>query len=542
MPRLHILTAVEHQAFDTPPVFSDAERATFFQVSESLNTILAALRSPTNRVYLVLTVGYFRAAKRFFAAPFPQTDVTYVATRLGYTPAQMALEADDAKASSSRHRQLTLAYLGFRPFNGQVRQEMAQEIRTMIRSHPRPKAIFGQVLTRLATHKTEIPSAYTLTELITHASRHHQRDLTATIEAHLSSTQRVLLDALLDTQETLWQPEPHVQRYTLTLLKRFSQSTRPARIEANIEDLRVLRPLYHEVKAVVDALDLTPEGVRYYANAVLKSRIFQVVRRTDDARHLHLVCFMTDQFLRLHDVLIDVLLLAVQSMLHACERAAKERHYTGRTEQRHALHTLVDDVRERLCHPLAAIERIAFSTQLTDTEKVCHIQDILSHDQAQRHTVASHLVEIHQEAQETNEDAEYYAVLESKSIKLQHRVADLVSTLHELHELGVGFISLSEALDFATPTGRAMAGMLAVFAKFERGMLREGVKAGIAEARRRGTRHGRPPTVAHQADEVRPLYAAGLSKSAIARRLGIGGTSVRRFLGSTAVLISSGRR
>jgi putative DNA-invertase from lambdoid prophage Rac len=117
-------------------------------------------------------------------------------------------------------------------------------------------------------------------------------------------------------------------------------------------------------------------------------------------------------------------------------------------------------------------------------------------------------------------------------------LADLVSTLQELHELVVGFISLGEALDFTTPTGRAMAGMLAVFAEFERGILRERVKAGITEARRRGTRHGRPPTVAHQADEVRQLYARGLSKSAIARRLGIGRTSVRRFLGSTAVLIS----
>jgi hypothetical protein len=168
---------------------------------------------------------------------------------------------------------------------------MAQDIRTMIRSHMRPKAIFGQLLTLLATRKTEIPSAFTLTALITHASRHHQRELTATMEAHLAPTQRVLLDALLDKQETLWQPEPHVQRYKLTLLKRFSQSTRPARLKANIEDLRGLRPLYHEVEAVVDALDLTPEGVRYYANAVLKSRIFQVARRTDDDRHLHLVCF-----------------------------------------------------------------------------------------------------------------------------------------------------------------------------------------------------------------------------------------------------------
>src|SRR5215831_8040684 len=76
-------------------------------------------------------------------------------------------------------------------------------------------------------------------------------------------------------------------------------------------------------------------------------------------------------------------------------------------------------------------------------------------------------------------------------------LADLVGTLHELQALGVGFISLQDALDFTTPTGRALAGMLAVFAEFEREILRERVKAGIAQARKRGTRHGRPPTVVH---------------------------------------------
>jgi putative DNA-invertase from lambdoid prophage Rac len=110
-------------------------------------------------------------------------------------------------------------------------------------------------------------------------------------------------------------------------------------------------------------------------------------------------------------------------------------------------------------------------------------------------------------------------------------VADLVGTLQELQALGVGFISLSEALDFTTPIGRAMAGLLAIFAEFEREILRERVKAGIAQARKRGTRHGRPPTVAHQAATVRQLAAAGLSKSAIARQLGLSRTSVRRFMG-----------
>jgi DNA invertase Pin-like site-specific DNA recombinase len=109
-------------------------------------------------------------------------------------------------------------------------------------------------------------------------------------------------------------------------------------------------------------------------------------------------------------------------------------------------------------------------------------------------------------------------------------VADLVSTLQELQHLGVGFVSLTEALDLTTPAGRAMAGLLAVFAEFEREILRERVRAGLAHARLNGKHLGRPPSVIQKSAEVRKLYRQGISKSEIARRLQIGRTSVRRIL------------
>jgi putative DNA-invertase from lambdoid prophage Rac len=109
-------------------------------------------------------------------------------------------------------------------------------------------------------------------------------------------------------------------------------------------------------------------------------------------------------------------------------------------------------------------------------------------------------------------------------------VADLVSTLQELQHLGVGFVSLTEALDLTTPAGRAMAGLLAVFAEFDRDILRERVRAGLAHARQQGKQLGRPPSAVHNAAEVRKLCRQGISKSEIARRLQIGRTSVRRLL------------
>jgi putative DNA-invertase from lambdoid prophage Rac len=110
-------------------------------------------------------------------------------------------------------------------------------------------------------------------------------------------------------------------------------------------------------------------------------------------------------------------------------------------------------------------------------------------------------------------------------------LVDLVVTLKELAELGVAFVSLTEALDLTTPTGRAMAGLLSVFAEFEHEILRERIRAGIAEARLKGKHLGRPVTVGKQASQIRKLYRGGVSKAEIARRLEISRTSVRRILG-----------
>src|SRR5215204_406302 len=75
------------------------------------------------------------------------------------------------------------------------------------------------------------------------------------------------------------------------------------------------------------------------------------------------------------------------------------------------------------------------------------------------------------------------AVLVWKLDRFGRSLADLVVSLEELRELGVVFVSLTESIDFSTPSGRAMGGMLSTFAEFERDMIRERVKAGIANAR-----------------------------------------------------------
>lgn len=126
------------------------------------------------------------------------------------------------------------------------------------------------------------------------------------------------------------------------------------------------------------------------------------------------------------------------------------------------------------------------------------------------------------------------AILVWKLDRFGRSLGDLIWTLDELTALGVVFVSLTESLDLSTPAGRALAGMLSVFANFERDIIRERVKAGIESARKRGVRHGRPKTAALKINQIQVLKRQGLNNSQIAKRLRISRASVIGLLKEVA--------
>ena len=84
---------------------------------------------------------------------------------------------------------------------------------------------------------------------------------------------------------------------------------------------------------------------------------------------------------------------------------------------------------------------------------------------------------------------------------LQH----LVTSLQELRELDIEFLSVHEALDTTTTAGRMLFQLIAVFAEYERNLIAERTRIGVAAARRRGQRLGRPPKRILGAEEVQQL-------------------------------------
>ena len=120
-----------------------------------------------------------------------------------------------------------------------------------------------------------------------------------------------------------------------------------------------------------------------------------------------------------------------------------------------------------------------------------------------------------------------------KPDRLARSTTDLLRIVDDLDRRGVGLIMLSmggQTIDTRSPTGKLMITMLAAIAEFERGLLLERQREGVAKAKLDGKYKGRKPTARAKAAEVVRLDAEGLQRTEIARRTGIGVASVYRVL------------
>lgn len=117
--------------------------------------------------------------------------------------------------------------------------------------------------------------------------------------------------------------------------------------------------------------------------------------------------------------------------------------------------------------------------------------------------------------------------------RLGRSLIDLISLLQEMHAMGVDLYLHQQGVNTTTPAGRALFGMMGVFAEFERGMIQERVKSGMARAKERGTKSGNPigrPAVTSDVEEqILELRGKGMGMIKIAREIGCGVSVVQRI-------------
>ena len=105
----------------------------------------------------------------------------------------------------------------------------------------------------------------------------------------------------------------------------------------------------------------------------------------------------------------------------------------------------------------------------------------------------------------------------------------MVGFLSELHALRIDLFLHQQGLDTTTPAGKAMFQMMGVFAEFERAMIQERVRVGLARAKDEGKQLGRPPIAPELENRIREARAGGLSVRKTAERFGVAPDTVQRI-------------
>src|SRR5262245_953279 len=118
----------------------------------------------------------------------------------------------------------------------------------------------------------------------------------------------------------------------------------------------------------------------------------------------------------------------------------------------------------------------------------------------------------------------------TKLDRLARSVRDLLEIVHRVEAKDAGLRILAMNLDTTTPTGRLMLQVLGAVAEFERAIMLERQREGIAKAKAAGKYKGRAKTAMAKAPEVEAMLAAGVGPSDVARKLKIGRSSVYRAI------------
>jgi len=129
MSRLSILTLYEIKLFDKPPRFSLEQRQKYFHINDKLQLLLNKLRTPTNKVCMILQWGYFRACGRFFTpSDFYMPDIRYIAQQLDTH--YSAIDLNDylhKRKIYVEHQQSILKAMNFRAFDVNAKEWMATQ-------------------------------------------------------------------------------------------------------------------------------------------------------------------------------------------------------------------------------------------------------------------------------------------------------------------------------------------------------------------------------------------------------------------------------
>lgn len=425
MPRLSILSPEEIKLFDKPPRLTLEQRQKYFYLTDKLLHLLKNLRTPTNKVCMILQWGYFRASGRFFLVnDFYLPDVRYISQQLDIPPSNIDLyDYQKKRKICGEHQIAILKAMNFRSFDTDEKQWMKLQLESLVSKHMQPREIIFYLASQCHQRKIEIPSYHYFSDSITKIYNLIENNLLTIIKQNITPEQISHLQLLIDENQESSSP-------LLTHWKTHNNSTKVKWIGAEIDVFNHIKTCFYIVYPLLRELNLSASSTDYYATWVKKSKLSQLKQMPDKARlYLHLSAFIQHQFYQRQDLSIDIFLKSVQAIRNQAKNNRIKDEHEKRGERIVLMKQLVDE-QERLEKLISEITVIINQSHLSDPDKVKAVKNLIQQNHIIQVKINQQIpISKSQQLRQLLNDDTYYNMLEKLSVRLQRRVSNIVKSV-----------------------------------------------------------------------------------------------------------------
>lgn len=424
-----VLPANERAKFDQPPKFNDNDRALYFSLTNDDLNHVKELRSPTSKVGFVLQLGYFKSNGKFYLLEqFQDQDIKFVTKMLDLNFGEIAFASYTDKMLA-KHQSKILSLLSWQPYNKLQQAKIAEYVYWLAQRQLPLKQIFLSIIDFCWQNKIELPSYNTMAIIITNAYNNFEDSLVSILAKLLTKDQANKLNefAGINNKEN----KKRMHRPRITLIKKINQSLRSLDVQANVEAFNLFKEHFYTFKNVIDALELTDQATEYFATLVQKSTTYQLNSFADKNKlYLYLLCYIKHQFYHRHDVMIDIFLKSTQAAVNSAKKQLNRLEKENRVERNKAIKKL--SLANKGSREL--IEKITVTVKspiLSESGKVAKIEELVDLYNNQCDLLEKeHLIKLEQSLDKVSSNQAYFDALESMSIKLQRRVAELTKHMN----------------------------------------------------------------------------------------------------------------
>ena len=291
--RLNILTPTEIDDLYLRPQLTEDERILFFDLSSKEQVILTLKISIAAKVDAIIRLGYFKHKPLFFQFKLAEVpdDVNHVLER--YFESTTLDKLSLGREAKLRNQQWVLSTTGYTLFNQACHAPLLlTKAEKLCRLSVNPVFIFRELLIEIAQHKITRPGYSTFQKIISSALASEQKRINLIFKDHLSAQDQNQLFNLLDREEYF---------YAITLLKHQPRNFKPTAIRQEIEYYEQYAPLYQIAKRLLPTLEISKNGVAYYASLVEHYTPQSLNRINSNQTCLWLLCFIYHRCQRMLD-------------------------------------------------------------------------------------------------------------------------------------------------------------------------------------------------------------------------------------------------